>query len=243
MSEYKPSILDKRPNIDTGFVSKLLSDVFGVDSPVYVPWFLERTYKAAPYTDVKESTPPAGLASPYTNVEIKGNDPEYDNAPVRFGQKTFGAFWLETDICKVWNEHTGLLEDVSLRPLLMPLATLVDFSRAKSIIKTPVLGGAGTVKEIYSLQDWDISINGIILPDKFNPLTQQTVAEQMEAIQLFSEVAGSIKVEGQLFAHRNITRIVIEDLKFTPIQGRPNMMQYSIKATSDADILLTNQAR
>jgi hypothetical protein len=222
MSEYKPSILDKRPNIDTGYVSKLLSDVFGVESPVYVPWFLERTYKAAPYTDVKEATPPAGLAAPYTNVELKAADPEYEKAPVRFGMKTFGAFWLEPGESRVWNEYTGLLDDVSLRPLLMPLATLVDFSRPKSIIKTPVLGGSGTVKEIYSLGDWDIAINGIILPDSLNPLTQQTVAEQMEALQLYNEIAGAIDVKGQLFEQRYISRIVIEEMSFKPVQHQGN---------------------
>jgi len=61
----------------------------------------------------------------------------------------------------------------------------------------------------------------------------------MEAIQLFHEIAGSIEVEGQLFAQRNISRIVTESLKFTPVQGKPNMMQYSIEAVSDGDFLLT----
>lgn len=239
MSEYKPSILDQRPNIDTGYVSKLLSDVFGVESPVYVPWFLERTYKALPYTDVKEATPPGGLASPYTNVEVKAADPEYDDAPVRFGLKTFGAFWLEGGPYKQWDLYSGLPVDVEMRELLMPLATLVDFSRAKSIVKTPVLGGVGSVKEIYGFEDWSISISGIILPDSLNPLTQQTVGEQMEALQLFNEVAGSIKIRGKLFTDRQIDRIVIENMSFKPIQGRPNMMQYSIDAISDSDVFIT----
>ncbi len=239
MSEYKPSILDKRPNIDTGYVSKLLSDVFGVESPVYVPWFLERTYKALPYTDVKEATPPEGLASPYINAEVKATDPEYDNAPVRFGKKTFGAFWLKGGTYKTW-DHKGNLVDVELNDLLMPLASLVEFTREKTVTKTPTTGGVGTVKEVYGFEDWSISINGIILPDSLNPLSQQTVVEQMEAIQLFHELAGSIEVEGQLFAQRNITRIVTESLKFSPVQGRPNMVQYSLDAISDSDLLLTD---
>ncbi len=239
MSQYKPSILDKRPDIDTGYVSRLLSDVFGIDAPVYVPWFLERTYKAPPFTDVSEATPPAGLAAPYTNVQLKAADPEYDNAPVRFGVKTFGAFWFESDTYKMWNDLKGRLEDVKFPDLLMPLATLVDFTRPKSIVKTPVLGGSGTIKEIYSIGDWDISINGIIIPDSLNPPGQQTVAEQMDSIQQFCEVAGSIGVQGQLFANRNISRLVIDEMSFKPVQGRPQMMQYSIKAVSDADLLIT----
>jgi len=170
MTEYKPSILDKRPNIDTGYVSRLLSDVFGVESPVYVPWFLERTYKALPYPDVKEATPPAGLVTPYTNVEVLNRDVEYDNAPVRFGQKTFGAFVFKGTEYKIW-DYNGTLQDVEMRDLLMPLATLVEFSRPKRVVQTPTTGGIGSVKEIYGLDDWSISISGIILPDEFNPLT------------------------------------------------------------------------
>lgn len=62
----------------------------------------------------------------------------------------------------------------------------------------------------------------------------------MDAIQKFHEIAGSIEVDGQIFAKRKIYRIVTESLAFSPIQGRPNMMQYSIEAISDEDILLTD---
>jgi hypothetical protein len=234
--EYKPSILDQRPPIDTGYVSRLLSDVFGVESPVFVPWFLERTYKAPPYTDVKEGNPATGLAQTYS-TELKPVAADYDGAPVRFGQKTFGAFWLLGGIYKTW-DYQGNLIDIELTDFLMPLATLVEFTRAKTVTKTPTLGGIGTVKEIYGFEDWSISINGIILPDTLNPLTQQTVDEQMKALQLFHELAGSIDVSGQLFAERNITRLVTESLKFSPVQGRPGMMQYSIEAVSDNDLLL-----
>jgi len=235
---YKPSILDQRPSIDTGYVSKLLSDVFGVESPVYVPWFLERTYKSLPYTDVKEGALPSGMASPYTNVEVLSQTVDYENAPVRFGQKTFGSFIFQGTKYKIW-DYKGMLIPVEMRDLLMPLATMVEFSRPKTVVKTTTTGGIGSVKEIYGLDDWSISISGIILPDALNPLNQQTVVEQMEAIQLFHEIAGSIEVKGQLFAQRNITRIVTESLKFSPVQGRPNMMQYSIEAVSDGDFLLT----
>ena len=240
MSEYKPPVSDKRPDIDTGYVSKLLADVFGIESPVFIPGYLKRTGKAPSYTDVKEENRPNGLASPYAGVEVKSPGPDYDNAPVRFGQKTFGTFWFESDTYKTWDDYKGKLTDVTLKKLLMPLASLVNFSRSKNITKTPMLGGRGSIKEIYSLQDWSISINGIILPDSLNPLTQQSVTEQQEAIQQFNEVAGSIKVAGQLFEQRNISRIVIESLSFSPVRGKPGMMQYKIEAVSDGDLLLTD---
>lgn len=240
MSEYKPSILDTRPNIDTGYISKLLTDVFGVQSPVYVPWFHERDYHALPFTDVKEGTAPGGVALPYQNVELKSQDAEDSDAPVRFGQKTFGAFWFWGGIYKTW-DYKGNLVNIELSDLLMPLATLVEFTRPKTVTKTTTLGGMGTIKEIYAFEDWSISITGIILPDAQNPNGQQSVAEQMTAIQQFHEIAGAIDVYGPLFAQRNITRIVTEGLKFSPVQGRPNMVQFSIDAISDSDVLLTQK--
>jgi hypothetical protein len=220
MTDYKPTTQDKRKAIDTTFVAQLLSEVYKVETPVYLPWFVNHDKKLAPYQGV-ETEP----------------ENEYENAPVRYGQKSFGAFWLQEGIYKTW-DNLGKLVDAKFPKFLMPLATMVDFDRPKIVNKTPIQGGNGTVKEIYSLGDWDIDIKGIILPDKHNPYTQQSVPQQMELIQQFHEIAGSIKVEGQIFAQRNIGRIVTESLRFASVQGHPNMMQYSIKAVSDEDFIL-----
>ncbi|GEM_PF-264830 len=220
MTDFKTNISNNREAIDIGYVGNLLSEVYHVETPVYLPWFFDYKKKLAAYTD----------------VEVE-EELEYENAPVRYGQKSFGAFWLKGGPYNTW-DYTGEIILQEYDDLLMPLASMVDFDRPKTVTKTPTSGG-GTVKEIYALSDWNISINGIILPDKYNPYTQQTVAEQMEALQKFHEIAGSIDVEGQLFAQRNITRIVTESLSFKPVQGRPNMMQYSIEAVSDEDLLLT----
>jgi len=208
--------------LDVSFVSGLLQDVFGF-TPVFHPELEEKQIQA----------------SPFPNVEIEAAAPEYDNAPVRFGQKTWGAFWFKGGGYLTFGQN-GELKEEQYSDLLMPLASLVTFKRAKVVKKTPTVGGAGTVKEIYGLADWDISITGIIIPDEFNPSKQQSVKEQQDMIQSFHETACSIEVEGQIFADRNISRIVTEDCQFEPIQGRPNMLQYTIQATSDDDLLLTD---
>ena len=210
-------------SIDVSFVSGLLQDVFGVFTPAFHPELEEKQIQAAAFP----------------NVEIEAAAPEYDDAPVRFGQKTWGAFWFKGNgIYNMWN-HKGILKPVEMPDFLMPLASLIEFRRDKVIKKTPVVGGTGSVKEVYGLEDWSINISGVIIPDQYNPNSQQTVEEQMETMQQYNEIAGSIVVKGQIFAQRNISRIVIESLVFSPIQGRPNMMQYTIQAISDDDILLT----
>lgn len=222
-ADYKSDLKRTVPTIDVAYVGKLLSDVFGVESPVYLPtWWQGRDYSPAPYP----------------GLEVEADDPEYDDAPVRMGNKTFGAFWLKDGTYKKYG-HNGALKDFQLSEFLMPLASLVDFKREKNIVKTPILGGAGSVKEVFSFNDWDITIKGIIIPDDFNRSGQKTVEEQMTMLQKFFEVVGSIPVEGQIFAKRQVDYIVMESLNFSPVQGRPKMMQYTIEATSDEDILLT----
>lgn len=208
--------------LDVSFVSGLIQDVFGI-TPVFHPELDEKYIQAAAFP----------------NVEMESPAPEYDKAPVRYGQKTWGAFWFKGGRYLTFGQN-GELKEEQYSDLLMPLASLVTFKRAKVVKKTDTIGGAGTVKEIYGLADWDISIRGIIIHDEFNPSKQQSVREQMDAIQSFHETAGSIEVEGQIFADRNISRIVTEDCNFEPIQGRPNMMQYTIQAISDEDLLLTD---
>lgn len=207
--------------IDLSFVAGLLTDVFGVNQPVFHP------------SQGDSSIQPDG----FSQVELEPDAPEYDKAPIRYGQKTWGAFWLKGGSYLTFG-HKGNLVNERFSDFMMPLATLVSFNRPKMVKKTTTPGGAGAVKEIFGLDDWSISINGIILPDYNNPPGQQTVEEQMDILQRFHEVAGSIEVEGQIFAKRNITRIVTDDVKFDPIQGKPNMMQFSIPAMSDVDLLL-----
>jgi hypothetical protein len=211
------------PTIDVAFVGSLIKDVFGVESPVYLPtWWQGREFQTESYPGVSVS-----------------DEVEYDDAPVRFGQKTFGAFWLDAGTYKKY-DNNGILKEFGYSKFLMPLATIVDFSRPKTVVETPTIGGNGSVKEIIGLEDWAISIKGIILPDpERKEVAFRTVEGQMEAMQSFHEIADSIEVDGQIFHKREISRIVTKSLAFSPVQGKPNMMQYTIDAVSDEDFLLT----
>lgn len=216
MSDYRPNIGYQR-SIDINFVSALLVDVYGIP--------------ALPYPEVQQDTSPDGIMPAYT-VKIEDVVDEYDNAPVRYGQKTWGAFWFATDDkgCKMYDDD-GKLFVVKLTKLLMPLASLISFSKPKKMTEH------NEVIEIYQSGKWSINIQGIIINDKDNAVGHQTVKDQMEAIQEFHDVAGAIGVEGPVFSNRRISRIVTKDLRFDPVQGKPGMMQYSIEAVSDVDFL------
>jgi hypothetical protein len=222
-NDYKVELDRLVPTIDVAFVGNLLSSIFGVESPVYLPtWWEGRDY----------------IPGAYSGVTLKNDTPD-DGSPMRMGNKTFGSFWLKGGKYRSYNQYTGLLEQLDYPDFLMPLATLVDFNRPKAMTKTPCIGSSGTVKEIFGFEDWAISIKGIILPDKERAgSTFQTVEGQMEALQKFFEIADGVTVDGKLFANRNINKIVLESLVFNPVQGKPKLMTYAIEATSDEDILL-----
>jgi hypothetical protein len=222
-TDYKGQLEQMVPTIDVAFVGSLLSDVFGIESPIYLPtWWQGRDYDPGDYS----------------GIALKDAMPD-DGSPYRMGNKTFGAFWLKGGKYRSYNQFTGAIETMGYSDFLMPLATLVDFSRQKAMTTTPVIGGTGTVKEIFGFEDWKISIKGIILPDNArNGVTNKTVEGQKQFLQKYFEIADSIEVDGQIFANRNITRITLENLTFNPQQGRPNMMPFTIEATSDEDILI-----
>ena len=223
VSDYKSDLGQSIPVLDVAFVGTLLGEVFGVNSPIYLPtWWNDRDY-----------TP-----SVYNGVLLDDELPD-DGSPMRMGQKTFGAFTIDGAPYPSYNQFTGELQNFRYSDFLMPLATIVDFSRDKIVTKTPTNGGSGTVKEIFGFDDWNISISGIILPDPARKGIERTVEGQKYAMQRFFEVADSLSVSGSIFASRQISRILWEKLEFKAIQGKPNMMQYNISAVSDEDLLIS----
>lgn len=219
-SDYKSDITRAVETIDIAFVGNVLNEVFGVESPVYLPtWWQGREVQ----------TPP------YMGVTVRNDELDYTGEPVRNGQPIWGSFYLKGNAAIPVYDSKGNLSSVSLSDFLMPIATLVTFSRQKNAVITPVFGG-GSVKEIISPADWDISINGVIFNDIYRD-NQQTVIEQQEMLQQFDDSLAAVEVEGKIFACRNISRLVFKSLQFTPLQGKPGMVQYSISAISDADIL------
>jgi len=171
------------------------------------------------------------------NVTSNADD-AYDRLS-QFGTPVLGTFWAVPDDLPylVYGINDKLVERDAFR-FEFPVATIVDFSRPKNIVKEKTIGGKGSVKEIMGLDDWEISIRGIIVDDESRD-AYKTAKQQQYALDRLSEIAGSIKVEGKIFAERYISHIVIETPKFSPVQGKPGLIQYEIQATSDEAFLLT----
>ncbi len=211
------------PTLDIGFAASLLGDVFGFNSPVYLPYTFKDRY---------------ALSDATYKVEFV-SDEEYDRLS-QFGTPIMGLFSVRGGEYKIYDKRTGMLKDKEYGSFEFPAATIVDFSRSKNLIKTPTIGSTGTVKEVFGFDDWKINIRGICMNDGSRE-RQKTAKEQQEALIAINEIAGAVVVEkGALFLDKQITSFVIETLSFTAVQGKPNVIQYEIEAVSDEDFLTFN---
>ena len=111
----------------------------------------------------------------------------------------------------------------------LPNEPLVTVGRSKRVVKTPLSGTNGTIKENMGLRDWEILIRGIATVDNFDifPFTP------IKKIQQIFEKRESVTILGPLFDHLRITKVAIERLNFPELQGVPNAQPYEIQAFSD----------
>jgi len=155
----------------------------------------------------------------------------------QFDTPVVGNFTIKGGNFKVYDKD-GRLADKVLGYFEFPLATIVDFSRPKNITKTPTIGSGGTVKEIFGSDDWKINIRGLLLDDS-SRLENKTVKEQLDMLRKLSDIAGSLEIyKGDIFFDKNISRIAIERLDITPVQGKPGLIQYEMECSSDEDFLI-----
>ena len=123
-------------------VANVLGEVFGVSSPIFLPWGRHRSYQGQLFPD----------------VEFISVAPE--DKMTSFGVPVYGSFRLKADGYNSYDDR-GNVKVVEMAEMQMPYSCLAEFSRAMIMTQTQTLGANGTVKEIYGLDDWQIKIRGV----------------------------------------------------------------------------------
>jgi hypothetical protein len=216
------------------FVGNVLREVFGIQSPVYVAnaWFNH----------------PAILPKGYElSDEQKAQFPNYEDVRLlpaeesriisAFGTPVLGDITFEAGWYNIYNKLTGAIEKKECDKYTLPYSCIVDFSRENNVITTPVLGGTGTVKELYGIGDWDITIRGIA----FNGDSVGNSAHEQinDHLIKWADLCDSIEVSGAVFLKKGINRIVIKSIDIQPIEAKWNVIPFTIQAISDEPIELT----
>lgn len=195
-------------------IAQIMSEVFGVNSPIYIP----NQPKPTPELD-------------YTGVELmtphyKAEATSWMGTPILF-TSTFQEGYYKR------YKANGSLERVRLESFGLPPATMMQFSRAKNIKRTDLLGSNGTVKEIYGFDDWLIDVKGLCLDQR-----DSSAKAQLEKLLEWEKIADAIEIDGELFDWLDVARVAIADLKFNNVQGKPGMIQYTMRWIADEPIEL-----
>lgn len=200
------------------YVAELFNQVFGVQSPIFLPYGRKENYTAGNYPDI--------TLMPSQEAE----------AVSWMGTSVFGSFTLAGGAYQTY-ARDGRIETLQMSDFVMPYATLVDFQQNMILTQTRTVGNTGTVKEVYGLDDWKISIRGLCLNDDFRP-THATAQEQAQALTAWRNLACSIEVVGRQFLEKKIHNIVIQSLAIRPVQGKSDVVSFEIEALSDQAIEL-----
>ncbi|AZA87159.1 hypothetical protein EG349_10345 [Chryseobacterium shandongense] len=192
-------------------IAELFKLAFGVSSPVYltVPIGKQRQPEIQ-YSGIgiKEAElPEAERLSRFGTpivfpLMFKGNDYQNYDIKGKIIKRKYEDFWF-------------------------PPATMVDFSQSKNITRTDILGGNGTVKEIFGFEDWSIRIRTLCITD------EMSAREYEKNIVDWSKIVQSIAVESDLFMWKGIDNIVIDDIDIKSVEGTPNVIPIELQCSSD----------
>ncbi|WP_345235457.1 DUF6046 domain-containing protein [Hymenobacter saemangeumensis] len=122
----------------------------------------------------------------------------------------------------------------------LPNEPLITLSGAKVIVKTPIAGGNGTVKEMIGEDDYKINIKGQAVResaerfrDSGGLVPDDYPEEKMRELARLWKVNRDVSCQCQLLTYFNISRLVIEDITFPLVPGNSGSFYYEINAVSD----------
>lgn len=203
---------------DRLFIADIIRQAFGLNSPIYIPW--------------GDNVP--FVAGEYPNVQFLPGETDETEQMSEFGLPVLGSVMFEDGEYHTYDRISGALRKTRYAAYTLPYSCVVEFDRAKHITKTDTLGATGTVKELYGLKDWSITIRGIAIKNRNG--SGLSAQQQIDELVRWSEVCDSIGVQGSLFRRKGIYNIVIENVSIRPVVARWDAIPFQIEASSDEPI-------
>lgn len=113
---------------------------------------------------------------------------------------------------------------------------VISITGKKTIVETALVGGRGTVKELISMDDYEISLAGVIV-DRFDEYPEKLVKQfhkiwlKNEAVTLLSAISDAVLIDTR--------NIIIKTIDFPPVGAFENAQIISLTAVSDYPCTLT----
>ena len=140
-----------------------------------------------------------------------------------------------------WTDNQGNTQTI---PQLVLDTVLITVTQTRNIIKTPVQGRDGTIKEYIADGDYYIRIRGMLNTghQEYYPQDNMNILQQFcQAKVSFDVTSYFLSRFGNPATTGNITRIVIEDYEFPQLEGDRSSQPFEITALSDNPILVTTK--
>lgn len=127
-------------------------------------------------------------------------------------------------------DYTGTV--IRYNGIVIP-QVLMHAQQTKLIIKTPIQGLSGTVKQYISDGDWMVNVKGLALGGN-----SRYPASLVQALDAILKVGGSLQVNSKYLTQFGIFNLVITDKSFPQAMGKYSQQEFEFNALSDTPIEL-----
>lgn len=133
--------------------------------------------------------------------------------------------------------YTTLEGDFITVSALSMATVLVDVSQSKNVVKTPVSGRNGTVKEYVSDGDYIVNIKGVLVGDGIDVLPDGLKNDLIG----FCKAPKPINIASPLLASHGIYTIVIDSYNFPQLEGQRNLVPFELICLSETPFEISQQ--
>lgn len=155
------------------------------------------------------------------------SDPEFQGYEKEYGING-DPYYMEND-----NGHRMFLPIWLVKPdksEILLQNTVSSFTNKKNIVETALVNRQGTVKELISIDDWDINIKGLIV----STTPDYPDAKVQELVELYElEEPLSIRNARSSIMLKKQEQVVIKSLTFPEIKGKKHIQAFEMDLTSD----------
>ncbi len=153
------------------------------------------------------------------------------------------------ELAKVSAMGTPVWDFIDLRPSYInetgeqfegysfPLETTIEAIRPKKIVETDIFGRDGMVEELISLDDWQLTIRGLIINYESTDYPEEQVKELQRVCELKTSL---LECEGTFLTMLDIRHISIHKLTLTPSLGYSNIQAFEIDAKSKIPFIISS---
>ncbi len=115
----------------------------------------------------------------------------------------------------------------------VPNAPMIDCRLAKNIVRTSLLKRMGTVKELISADDWQVTIRGFLVDsDDRYPINQ------VRELRQWFELEESLKVTSEILNEMGIYNLVLQELDLPDPENYSNFQAFTLSCLSDEPVEL-----